>query len=149
MCFCWNASIQIQQTINDPNFDFDVFPMAFPTDEGAPELQCGIWGFGIFNNDSDERIEAAKTFIRYITENDAPYTRAVLASSYWPVRDMDDIYENDMLMTEYSIFTPYIGDYYQTIPGWTQARAAWWLMLAKIGDGTDVSEAVKVFPTQG
>ncbi|MBD5099056.1 MAG: extracellular solute-binding protein [Clostridiales bacterium] len=147
MCFCWNASVEIQQTINNPDLDFEVFPMAFPTDGDAPELQGGIWGFGIFDNGSDARIEAAKTFIRYITENDATYTKAVQTSSYWPVRDMDNIYQNDILMTEYSIFTPYMGDYYQITPGWAQARTAWWQALAKIGAGTDVSEAVKGFPS--
>ena len=147
MCFCWNASVEIQQTINNPDLDFEIFPMAFPTDGDAPELQGGIWGFGVFDNGSEARIEAAKTFIRYITENDAAYTKAVQTSSYWPVRDMDNIYENDMLMTEYSIFTPYMGDYYQITPGWAQARAAWWQTLAKIGAGTDISEAVKDFPS--
>lgn len=147
MCFCWNASIEIQQTINNPDLDFEVFPMAFPSDGGAPKLQGGIWGLGVFDNGSEERIEAAKTFIRYITENDAAYTRAVLTSFYWPVRDMGNIYENDKLMTEYSIFTSYMGDYYQITPGWTQARAAWWQMLAEIGAGTDILEAVRDFPS--
>ena len=71
-----------------------------------------------------------------------------MISSYWPVRDMGNIYENDMLMTEYSIFTPYMGDYYQISPEWAKARTAWWQLLAKIGEGTDVSEAVKDFPSQ-
>ena len=146
MCFCWNVSMEVQQTINHPELNFEVFPMAFPTSEAAPELQGGIWGFGIFDNGSEERITAAKTFIRYMTENDVPYTRAVRASSYWPVRDMGNIYENDMLMTEYSIFMPYMGDYYQITPEWSEARTAWWQLLAKIGAGTDVSEAVKDFP---
>ena len=147
MCFCWNAAIAIQQTINNPDLDFEVFPIAFPTDGEAPELQGGIWGFGVFDNGSEERIEAAKTFIRYITENDAIYTRAVQLSSYWPVRDMGNIYENDKLMTEYSVFMPYLGDYYQITPGWAEARTAWWQMLAKIGNGMDAAEAVKNFPS--
>ena len=147
MCFCWNQSLEVQQTINNPDLDFEVFPMAFPTDGDAPKLQGGIWGFGIFDNGSEERIEAAKTFIRYITGNDAIYSRAVLTSSYWPVRDIGNIYENDMLMTEYSIFMPYMGDYYQITSGWADARTAWWQMLAKIGTGTDISEAVKGFPS--
>lgn len=146
MCFCWNVSMEVQQTINSPDLDFEVFPMAFPTDEGTPKLQGGIWGFGIFDNGDEEQITAAKTFILYMTENDVPYTRAVRAASYWPVRDMANIYENDMLMTEYSIFTPYMGDYYQITPEWAKARTAWWQLLAKIGEGTDVSEAVKDFP---
>ena len=147
MCFCWNVSLEVQQTINHPDLDFEVFPMAFPTSEDTPKLQGGIWGFGIFDNGSQERIEAAKTFIRYITENDVPYTRAVRASSYWPVRDMDNIYENDMLMTEYSNFMPYMGDYYQITPEWDKARTAWWQLLAKIAAGNDISETVKDFPS--
>lgn len=147
MCFCWNASVEVQQTLNNPELDFSIFPMAFPTDQDAPELQGGIWGFGIFNQSGEEQIEAAKDFIRYITENDAAYTRAVLIASYWPVRDIGNIYENDKLMTEYSIFAPYMGDYYQITPGWADARTAWWQTLQKIGAGTDVAEAVKNFPS--
>ena len=146
MCFCWNASIEVQQTINSPDLDFEVFPIAFPTNGDAPELQGGIWGLGVFDNGSEERIEAAKTFIRYITEDAASYTRAVRTSSYWPVRDIGNIYENDALMTEYSIFMPYMGDYYQVTPGWAEARTAWWQMLAKVGEGADIAEAVKDFP---
>ena len=142
MCFCWNASIQLQKTINSSDLDFEVFPMAFPTNGGAPELEGGIWGFGIFDNGSEERIEAAKTFIRYLTENDAPYIKSVLISSYWPVRDMDNIYENDVLMTEYSIFMPYMGDYYQITSGWAGARGEWWAMLQEVGNGDDIATAV-------
>ena len=92
---------------------------------------------------NEEKIEAAKDFIRYITDNDTPYTKAVQASSYWPVRDMNNIYENDTLMMEYSLFTPYMEDYYQITPDWAKARTAWWQMLQKIGKGEDISEALK------
>ncbi len=74
-----------------------------------------------------------------MTQNDDVYRRAVLASSFWPVRDIDDIYENDQLMTEYSGFMQYMGDYYQVTPGWARAREEWWKMLQKIGNGEDVS----------
>ncbi len=146
MCFCWNVSMEVQQTINHPELDFEIFPMAFPSGKGTPKLQGGIWGFGIFDNGSEEKIEAAKDFIRYITDNDTPYTKAVQASSYWPVRDMNNIYENDTLMMEYSLFTPYMEDYYQITPDWAKARTAWWQMLQKIGKGEDISEALKQFP---
>lgn len=145
MSFCWNVSIEIQQTINNPNLDFEVFPMAFPTDKEQPKLQSGIWGFGIFNNNNPDKIEAAKLFIQYMTQDDNQYKRTVLASTYWPVRELNNIYENDMLMTEYSIFMNYLGDYYQITPKWTQARTEWWKMLQAIEAGTDISEAVKVF----
>lgn len=148
MAFCWNVSMEIQQTINNPNLDFEVFPMAFPTNDGQPKLQGGIWGFGIFDNGDDRQIEAAKTFVRFMAEDDALYTRIVRTSTYWPVRDMENIYINDRLMTEYSIFTPYLGDYYQITPDWPNARAAWWQMLQQIGEGRDIEEAVKDFPVK-
>lgn len=148
MAFCWNASIEITQIVSNPELDFDVFPMTFPVSEGKPKLQGGIWGFGIFDNGDEERIEAAKTFVRYMTENDSSYRQAVLASAFWPVRDMAEIYENDLLMTEYSRFMQYMGDYYQVTPGWVEAREGWWKMLQKIGAGEDIDTAVEEFSRQ-
>lgn len=145
MAFCWNASMEITQTVNNPELDFEIFPMAFPTEGMEPSLQGGIWGFGVFDNGDEKRVEAAKTLIRYMTEQDDEYKRAVLASMLWPVRDMYDIYENDALMTEYGGFMRYMGDYYQITPGWAQAREGWWKMLQKIGDGEDVDKAVREF----
>lgn len=145
MAFCWNVSVEISQTVNNPNLDFDMFPMAFPSDDGEPTLQAGIWGFGIFDNNDAAKIKAAKDFIRFFTEDDKNYARAVLVSAYWPVREMPELYANDVLMKEYSVFTQYLGDYYQVTPGWADARTAWWNMLQEIGDGADISQAVKKF----
>lgn len=145
MAFCWNASIEITQIVNNPDLDFDIFPMTFPVSEGEPRLQGGIWGFGIFDNKDEGRIEAAKTFVRYMTEDDSSYKRAVLTSAFWPVRDMAPVYENDLLMTEYSGFMQYMGDYYQVTPGWVEAREGWWKMLQKIGAGEEIDQAVEEF----
>lgn len=146
MTFCWNVSLEIQQTITNPDLHFEIFPMAFPTGGAALELQGGIWGFGVFDSGDEERIDAAKTFIRYMTEDNASYTRVVRTSTYWPVRDVENIYVNDTLMTEYSIFMRDLGDYYQITKGWTQARAAWWKMLQKVGAGENIAKAVRDFP---
>ena len=145
MSFCWNVAQEVTQTISNPDLDFDIFPMAFPTNDGEVNLQGGIWGFGIFDKGDEARIEAAKTFIRFMTEDESQYTQAVLSSTFWPVRDIPSIYENDELMTEYSIFQQDLGDYYQITPGWTQARTAWWNMLQKIGAGEDIKTAVETF----
>ncbi len=145
MAFCWNVFQDVNQTISNPDLDFDIFPMAFPTDDGDVNLQGGIWGFGVFDNGDAARIEAAKTFIRFMTGDDSQYTRAVLASTYWPVRDMADIYANDQLMIEYGMFQQYLGDYYQVTPGWAEARTAWWQMLQRVGEGEDASQALGEF----
>ena len=90
-------------------------------------------------------MEAARTFIRYMTETNAQYTKAVQTSTFWPVRDIGDIYLNDALMTEYSIFTQYLDSYYQITPNWPAARTAWLEMLQKVGDGADIPSALEEF----
>lgn len=145
MAFCWNGALEILYTVREQKTDFKIFPMAFPTDSGDPRLQGGIWGLGIFDNGDSAKVEAAKKFIRYMNEDENRYTTAVQISNYWPVRDIGNIYENDALMTEYSIFNKYMGDFYQITPNWANARTAWWEMLQEVGGGTDISAAVKEF----
>ncbi|MBQ1311047.1 MAG: carbohydrate ABC transporter substrate-binding protein, partial [Blautia sp.] len=141
MAFCWNVA---QEKNNAETITFDVLPMAFPS-EGTPQLCGGIWGFGIFDNGDEARIAAAKTFIDFMANDETMGRESVLASSYWPVRDLGNIYEGNDLMAEYAAFIPYMGDYYQVVGGWAQARTAWWNMLQQIGSGADVSEAVAEF----
>lgn len=145
MAFCWNVFMEVSQIVDNPNLDFDILPMTFPTDGDAPVLQGGIWGFGVFDHKDQARLEAAKKFIRFMTADDEIYSRAVLTSTYWSVREMPDLYVNDELMKEYSMFTQYLGDFYQVTPNWAQARTSWWNMLQRIGEGEAVEEAVKKF----
>lgn len=144
MSFCWNVVAEINQSIAHPDFAASIFPMAFPA-EGKPSLQGGIWGFGVFDNGDAARIAAAKEFIRYIGEED--YTRAVTTSFYLPVRELQhDPYENDALMNEYSIFSPYLGDYYQITPNWAEARTGWMNLLQNVGLGADIAQTIGDFP---
>ncbi len=142
MAFCWNVS---QEKNNAETITFDVLPMAFPTESGDPKLCGGIWGFGIFDNGDAAKIDAAKKFIDFMANDEAQVVESVKASSYWPVKDLGNIYEGDDLMTEYSKFIPFMGDYYQVVGGWAEARTAWWNMLQQIGTGTDVKTAVDEF----
>lgn len=144
MAFCWNVS---QEVNNQEMLTFDVLPMAFPTESGDPQLCGGIWGFGIFDNGDQARIDAAKTFIDFMANDETQVVESVKASSYWPVKDLGNIYEGDELKTEYSLFTQYMGDYYQVVGGWAEARTAWWNMLQQIGSGTEVAAAVEEFVT--
>ncbi len=146
MAFCWNVA-QETNPDNQAIIDFNVLPMAFPTASGEPKLQGGIWGFGIFDNGDQAKIEAAKTFIKFMTEDDTQYAKAVTTSTYWPVRDIGNVYEGDEIMTEYGQFMQYMGDYYQVVPGWATARTEWWNMLQRIGAGGDVTTEVATFVT--
>lgn len=144
MAFCWNAATHANQaeTIGD---SFEVFPMAFPSPEGTDVQLCGgIWGFGVFDNGDDAKIEAAKTFIQWVCDENT--TESVTASGFWSVRQSaEDPYADDETKSVYGMFMQYMGDYYQVTPGWTEVRAAAWNMLQQIGSGTAVEEAVATF----
>ena len=149
VAFCWNIAQQLNadtaaagQTISGD----EIFPMAFPTESGDPKLCGGIWGFGIFDNGDEAKIKAAKTFIEFIAADPSQVKDSVLASTYFPVRtSVGDIYAGNEVMSEYSKFMGYLGDYYQITPGWTTARTEWWNMLQRVGTGEDVTTAVKTF----
>ena len=138
MAFCWNIS---QEKNNADALGFDVLPMAFPCDV-TPVLQGGIWGFGVFNNGDEARIEAAKTFVKFMSEDDAQYTKAVEATNFAPVRALDGVYAGDELFTEYSVMNPMMGVYYQITKGWAIARTEWWNMLQRVMDTDGSVEAI-------
>ena len=154
MAFCWNIGAQLNTADgNEAGFTNDgdeIVCMAFPSDDGVPELCGGIWGFGIFDNGDAAKIEAAKTFIKFMADSEAT-ADAVKASTYFAVRDkahdtdLSNIYEGNDIMSEYTKLMPFLGDYYQVVPGWAEARTAWWNMLQKVGSGADVTEAVTEF----
>ena len=149
MAFCWNIAQQANSDNNAAgltNNGDEIFPMAFPTESGDPKLCGGIWGFGIFDNGDEAKIEAAKTFIDFIAADPDQVKDSVLASTYFPVRtSVGDIYADNEIMSEYSKFMAYLGDYYQITPGWATARTEWWNMLQRVGSGEDVESAVKTF----
>ena len=149
MAFCWNIAQQLNSDNNDAgltNSGDEIFPMAFPTESGDPKLCGGIWGFGIFDNGDEAKIKAAKTFIEFIAADPSQVKDSVLASTYFPVRtSVGDIYAGNEVMSEYSKFMGYLGDYYQITPGWATARTEWWNMLQRVGSGEAVETAVKTF----
>ncbi len=147
MTLCWNCSVEKAH----PDVDFEILPMTFPSDDGIPELCGGIYGFGVFDNNDTAKIEAAKEFIRFYTSNPDEYKKAVRLASAFPVmdslqgEDLSDLYEDDEVMDQYVRFMQYFGDYYQVVPGWPEARAAWWQMLQEIGAGADVKETIAAY----
>lgn len=146
MTFCWNASNQSNYA---SQVNFTPFAMAFPSEDGVPELAGGIYGFGIFNNGNDEKIQAAKQFIQYVCDDETQGPKSVVASGFFPVHSsFGNVYQgtaDEDRMTTFSSFMQYLGDYYNVTPGWADQRTAWWNMLQQIFGGTDVKEAVNTY----
>ena len=149
MGFCWNASAAASNkaTLAD---GVTVFPMTFPSEDGVPVLDGGVWGFGLFNNGNDEKVAAAKKFIQFVCDDPVQGPKSAFATGYFPTKgSFGDIYtgtdkaENG----EYGMFTPYLGDIYQVTPGWAAQRTEWWNLLQRIFDGGDVATEVGVYST--
>ena len=138
MSFCWNINDEIN---NADALSFEVLPVAFPSDS-TPILQGGIWGFGVFDNGDEAKIEAAKTFIKFMTEDNEQYTKTVVATNFTPVRDVEGYESVNTLLPKYAALTPMMGDYYQVTLGWAQARTEWWNMLQRVGSGDGSAESI-------
>ena len=144
MATCWNLSNYNQRK---DVIEFEVLPMNFPSDDGVAELCGGIWGFGIFDNGDAARVEAAKTFIKFMTEENA--VNAVKATGFSSPRlSQTDIYagaENIEDVKTYESFLVNLGDYYNVMTGWTEARTLWAEALQAIATGTAPAEAAANF----
>lgn len=146
MTFCWNAS---NEATYAEQVTFTPYAMNFPTDDGKVELCGGIWGFGIFDNGDDAKIEAAKTFIKFICDDATQGPASVQATGFFPVRaSFGNVYAgtaDEERMGTFQTFLPNMGDYYNVTGGWTEQRTAWWNMLQEIGNGSDVQAAADKF----
>ena len=153
MSLCWNSAQQNNKDNGEAgktNNGDEIIPMMFPTDKGDPQLCGGIWGFGIFDNGDENKIKAAKAFIRFMCNDPEQAKLSVQTTGYFPTHEkMTGVYDGTEIADTMKMFTeqfmPYFGDYYQVVPGWAQARTEWWNMLQKIGQGGDVKTELATF----
>jgi len=157
--FCWNIAQQLNPNTANTGAaktasGDDIMFMAFPSENGTDsKLQGGIWGFGIFDNGDAAKIEASKTFIKYMCDS-AATADAVKAANYFAVRntaegaDLSTIWADNAIMNEYNVLMPLLGDYYQVTTGWAEARTAWWNMLQQVGAGEDITTVVAQYAAQ-
>lgn len=131
--FCWNASNESQYA---SQVQFTPYAMAFPSDDSKPELCGGIWGFGVFDNGDQARIDAAKTFIKFVCDDAKQGAESVRLTGFFPVRaSQGDVYagtEDAERMANYTELMPYLGDYYNVTPNWTEQRNNWFNMLQEV-----------------
>ena len=133
--FCWNYANYTQYAAQT---QFTPFAMAFPSDDGKPELEmAGPYGFGVFNNKDEAKIEAAKKFVQFVCDDQTVGVEAVKATGFFPVHsDWGDVYTGDAdaeTRAPFALMSDYLGRYYNLTGGWTEQRGYWWPMLTEIG----------------
>ena len=149
--FCWNYSNYTQYA---EQTQFTPFAMAFPSDDGKPELEmAGPYGFGVFNNKDEAKIEAAKKFVQFVCDDQTTGIEAVKTTGFFPVHaDWGDVYAGDAdaeTRAPFALMSDYLGRYYNLTDGWTEQRGYWWPMLAEImTTGADVQAAADNFVQQ-
>ena len=149
--FCWNYSNYTQYA---EQAQFTPFAMAFPSDDGQPELEmAGPYGFGVFDKGDQAKIDAAKTFIDFVCNDQTVGVEAVKTTGFFPVHsDWGDVYAGDEdadLRAPFALMSDYLGRYYNLTGGWTEQRALWWPMLTQIlTAGADPQTAADDFVNQ-
>ena len=149
--FCWNYANYTQYAAQT---QFTPFAMAFPSDDGKPELEmAGPYGFGVFNNKDEAKIEAAKKFVQFVCDDQTTGIEAVKTTGFFPVHaDWGDVYAGDAdaeTRAPFALMSDYLGRYYNLTGGWTEQRGYWWPMLAEImTTGADVQTAADNFVQQ-
>lgn len=149
MAFCWNG-VQHANNLEKVADGIEMFPMTFPSEDGVPRLDGGIYGFGLFNNGDEARVAAAKEFIRFICDDSVQVRKSVYTTSLAPVRASISVTElyagtEKALNGEYAMFAPYLGDFYQVTKNWTVQRYEWWNLLQRVGAGGNVADEVAVY----
>ena len=146
MTFCWNASNRANYAAE---INFTPYAVAFPSDDGVPELAGGLPGFCVFDNQDEAREQASKLFISYLCDDKEQGPESIRMSGFFPVKaSSGDVYkgtENEEVMTEFASMMQYLGDYYNVAPGWAEQRTAWWTMLQHVFTGSDVEQEVKAY----
>lgn len=149
--FCWNYANYTQYAAQT---QFTPFAMAFPSDDGKPELEmAGPYGFGVFNNKDEAKIEAAKKFVQFVCDDQTVGVEAVKATGFFPVHsDWGDVYTGDAdaeTRAPFALMGDYLGRYYNLTGGWTEQRGYWWPMLTEImTTGADVQTAADKYAAQ-
>ena len=149
--FCWNYANYTQYAAQT---QFTPFAMAFPSDDGKPELEmAGPYGFGVFNNKDEAKIEAAKKFVQFVCDDQTVGVEAVKATGFFPVHsDWGDVYTGDAdaeTRAPFALMCDYLGRYYNLTGGWTEQRGYWWPMLTEImTTGADVQTAADKYAAQ-
>ena len=131
MSFCWSLAQQTAETVDEPTEEGaepvvheagktvngqTIEFMSFPSETGESRLEGDVWGFGVFDNGDQEKIDAAKLLIRYFADGQGT-SAAVKAAGCFPVRaavdgaNLSGIWSGSDVMQEYAKLTDFFGSY--------------------------------------
>ena len=135
--FCWGTSAAGNNAATMEANGVKAISLPFPSADGKPVLEYLVNGFCVFDNGDDAKAEAAKTFIKWLCDNEENVTRT---GAFPVLQSMGNLYPGDAEKELLVEFTKMYGPYYNTMDGFANMRAQWFDMLQKITGGGDVTE---------
>ncbi len=135
--FCWGTSAAGNNAATMESNGVTPISLPFPSEDGKPVLEYLVNGFCVFDNGDEAKAEAAKTFIKWLCDNEENVTRT---GAFPVLQSMGNLYPGDAEKELLSEFTKMYGPYYNTMDGFANMRAEWFDMLQKITGGGDVTE---------
>ncbi|MDF2614892.1 MAG: transporter substrate-binding protein [Clostridia bacterium] len=102
-----------------------LMPLPVATEKDDPRLEAYIGGIGIFDNGDPAKVEAAKTFVDFLA-NDAEWGKKnLMATGGLSVRSsITNLYDDEESKFAEKM-VPYIGNYYNAVPGFAEMRTYW------------------------
>ncbi len=135
--FCWGTSAAGNNAAAMAENGVTPISLPFPSEDGKPVLEYLVNGFCVFDNGDEAKAEAAKTFIKWLCDNEENVTRT---GAFPVMQSMGNLYPGDAEKELLIEFTKMYGPYYNTMDGFANMRAEWFDMLQKITGGGDVTE---------
>lgn len=120
---------------------FTVFPMMYPNSKNLPVLTGDICGFGVVDNQDEQKIQDAIEFVRFVTGDAQEYEKAVALSGCFPVRrsvygdSVSHLYRADEDSRLFNFFLEYFKDYYPTMPLFSELEEEWHELVQQIAAG--------------
>lgn len=125
----------------------EVLALPLPSDDQKPNLEYLVNGFCVFDNQDQNRVQAAKQFIQFICDDPEWGKKNVTATAAFPARSSyGNLYEGNQEMEFNASLTKYYGVYYNTIDGFASMRPAWFSSVqAALADDKTAEQAMKDF----
>lgn len=121
-----------------PDAAADVFEpvlIPFPNNSGQPELEYLVAGPCVFDNEDEDRATAAKLFVDFMVNDSDWGMRSLKATGNFSAKEgVTGLYDDPELLYAETM-SKFFGPYYNTIPGFSQMRAAWFPMVQGVLNG--------------
>lgn len=139
MSFCWNAA---NMKTYASQVEFTPYSLPFPSEDGKPVLESGLFGFGVFNNGDAAKEAAAKEFISFVCDDPVWGPKNVESAGFFPVKSSFEVYADstEPEIEFWQAMLAYVGDNFTAMDGFVEQRTAWWTMLQYVFTGEKTVE---------